>query len=190
MRLDEIEDNDIEKLLIKYFEFSDYEILSDGRVNVNGPTSLRLAPPNGKLPVKFNKAKKDFAIGAGDLSTLEGCPRLVSGEFSCGYNQINSLIGGPIEIYGDYLCIGNNLKSLEGLPKILNGRIILHANHNLPLLKLLFVKDLQRIELLGYMASEKIIASILNKYIGTGQKGALQCAAELTKAGFKNNARM
>jgi hypothetical protein len=33
------------------------------------------------------------------------------------------------------------------------------------------------------------IVEILNKYVGQGKSGAIKCAAELIKAGFKDNAR-
>jgi hypothetical protein len=33
------------------------------------------------------------------------------------------------------------------------------------------------------------VNSIMNKYLGQGKPGAIKCAAELIKAGFKDNAR-
>ena len=39
-------------------------------------------------------------------------------------------------------------------------------------------------------AESQEVASIINKYLRRGRKGMIQCAAELTKASYKGNARL
>jgi hypothetical protein len=90
----------------------------------------------------------------------------VSGDFNCGRNQLTTLEGAPSSVGGSFYC---------------------SYSDNLPLLRLLLIKDVKEIYLVPI---NDIVEDILNKYIGQGRGGALACAAELTKAGFKNNARL
>ena len=184
-----------EQLIQEFFKFDNFKISPNGVV-VYGPSQMKKMPVgdefNNALPVKFARAIGDFTINSMDLTSLEGCPKVIEGgEFSCAYNKLTSLEGGPIAVGGDYLCHYNPLISLSGLPSMITNRIVLSYNENLPLLKLLFIKELKGIQLTGYRSiTGSIISKILNKYLGTGKPGALACAAELTKAGFKGNARL
>lgn len=55
------------------------------------------------------------------LTSLEGCPEVVTGVFSCKQNELTDLKGGPREIGKYYDCSKNPLTSLEGAPKIVKG---------------------------------------------------------------------
>ena len=52
-----------------------------------------------------------------DLTTLEGAPEKVGGDFRCSGNMLTSLEGAPKEVGVNFNCIGNMLTSLEGAPK-------------------------------------------------------------------------
>jgi hypothetical protein len=48
------------------------------------------------------------------ISSLEGSPQTVTGDFSCSYNQLTSLEGAPLTVEGYFDCSNNELTSLEG----------------------------------------------------------------------------
>jgi hypothetical protein len=56
-----------------------------------------------------------------NLTSLEGSPREIYGDFDCSDNLLTSLKGGPQEIDGDFDCSYNDLTSLEGGPKEVGG---------------------------------------------------------------------
>ncbi len=92
------------------------------------------------LRVKFKKVSGNFiiipiqtveeggALQRGRLTSLEGCPFEVGGDFDCTANSLTSLVGGPQVVGRDYFCLDNLLTSLKGIaPKI----DILNASNNL-----------------------------------------------------------
>ena len=173
-----------------------------GRADVNG--GVELITPMAKMPVQFGHVSGKFSCSESGLESLEGCPQTVVNSFSCSKNRLTTLVGGPSTVGGgfwcannylsslegapDYVvgilqCDGNPLKSLNGLPSVLKGGIWLEYSPTLPLLRLL--------DLTGFMISYSpdAVKDILNKYKGQGKPGALKAAAELVRAGYKDNAR-
>ena len=65
----------------------------------------------------------DGSINCSNLSltSLEGAPEYVKGDFICSGNYLTSLEGAPKEVKGDFICSYNNLTSLEGAPKEIGG---------------------------------------------------------------------
>jgi hypothetical protein len=49
------------------------------------------------------------------LTSLEGAPEVVYGNFRCDYNRLTSLNGAPKEVHGNFWCDHNKLESLEGI---------------------------------------------------------------------------
>jgi hypothetical protein len=60
------------------------------------------------------------------ITSLEGCPREINGDFICIFNpELRSLKGGPEKVTKMckiFDCSNNSLKSLEGCPKIIEGK--------------------------------------------------------------------
>jgi len=88
--------------------------------------------PNEKSPkpycgIKFGKIKGDFSAGGG-LSSLEGSPHTVTGDFSCAWNNLRTLEGAPRTVGGNFNCTGNKLISLEGGPERVGGQYICKGN--------------------------------------------------------------
>ena len=52
-----------------------------------------------------------------NLTSLFGCPSIVTGHFNCSRNQLTSLEGAPKEVEGDFDCYDNKLISLQGAPQ-------------------------------------------------------------------------
>ena len=63
-----------------------------------------------------------------NLTSLFGCPSIVTGYFNCSHNQLTSLEGAPQEVGKGFDCSRNQLTSLEGAPKIV--RRFFDCSHN------------------------------------------------------------
>lgn len=183
----------VDELLRKYFKFSNSYSYHNGIINVDG--SCELIRKIDKIPVKFGTISGDFTCIDKNLTTLENSPKIIKGNFICQRNKIINLLHGPEYVGMSLMCDDNRLlQSLDGLPKNAD-HIMLTYSRTLPLLKLIFVEGLSSLYLTFDHSTENIsdadsVYEILFKYLGKGRKGAIQCAAELTKAGFKDNARM
>jgi hypothetical protein len=145
-----------------------------------------------------------FYCSANQLTTLEGAPGHVGRSFNCRFNQLTTLEGAPGHVGGDFDCNGNQLTTLEGAPGHVGGRFFCHNNQlitlddapghvggefwvdyqpSLPLLRLLQYPKVT------IRNCPPVVNSIIAKYAGTGKRGMLGAGVELTKAGFKANAR-
>ena len=190
----------IQDLLISYFEV-------DGRYTINDDLSVdttdsvivrargRNVFPNGKLPVKFGTVMGDFDVVNIGLTTLEGAPHTVGEAFMCSANKLTTLEHGPQSVGHMYVIGTNPLTTLDGYPTGQGPDMMsMSYMHDLPLLRLL---SSMRITLYPHPDRDSTqeqytvdqISGILNKYTGSGKPGALKCAGELIKAGFKENAR-
>jgi hypothetical protein len=82
-------EQEIKKLCSKY-KIRNYQINDDGSIDVDGDVSLynRLGDLK-QLPLIFNEVKEYFDCGGNNLTTLEGCPKEIHGDFACskGYER-------------------------------------------------------------------------------------------------------
>jgi len=60
------------------------------------------------------------------LTSLEGSPKFVSGNFSCSSTNIIDLKGAPKSVNGDFSCSNVDITSLDGAPKIVLGSYYCH----------------------------------------------------------------
>ena len=63
--------------------------------------------------IKFNKVKGYFSCSYNDLTSLEGCPKIVSTTFDCSHNNLTSLKGCPKTVGQDFLCEDNKVEFTE-----------------------------------------------------------------------------
>lgn len=194
MRLHEIEDkkrNEIEELYAKYFEGNaEIEIEDDGSISSQGDIVLSNYYKHAVLPVKFKDVFGSIYITDNTLKSLEGSPEFVDENFNCWDNQLISLEGGPRRVEGNYYCYNNRtLTSLKGLPDYIGGGLLLSYHTDLPLLDICLIPYVKKVGIMSRDPNKNLIKDILNRHINKGRKGAIQCAAELTQAGFKGNAR-
>ena len=169
------------------------------KITVNGSCDLRFMPlPNSQgersLPVHFDHVAGDFSVEAKGLTTLEGCPRTVGGQFFASYNRIKDLIGGPDHVGKRYVVrYCEQLESLDGLATHIGQHFAVIYKKDLPLLRSLVSPrielDRPQYETWESVHQRRQVEQILRSYAGQGQSGALACAAELADAGFKGNAR-
>jgi len=70
------------------------------------------------LGLRFGKVDGDFFIGACMLTSMEGFPEEVTGNFNVSNNRIENLVGGPKKVGKSYNASSNQkLISLEGAPE-------------------------------------------------------------------------
>lgn len=130
-----------------------------------------------------------YSCSHNKLKSLKGAPEKVK-SFDCNNNQLTSLIGGPTIVETNYFCLHNPIQSLDGIAEHIKYSFQFDYTPNIPLLKLIS-SDILHITCRNLsLEGNNLLDGILKKYMGQGRKGAIQCAAELTKAGFKGNARL
>lgn len=143
------------------------------------------------------------------LTTIKGSPKRVIGYFDCSNNDLTSLEGAPKEVIRDFHGSSNYLKSLEGISSIIGLDVNCSTNQltNLKdihkmitkmngdfycwsnpieshVLGLLLIPGLKRIR--GGMSW----CDILNRYIGKGRAGLIECQNELIEAGLEEYAQL
>jgi hypothetical protein len=171
---------------------SSITIDEQGLVDANENLSLKQSCRQiGKLPVRFGKIDGNLWLDYSDISTLEGCPRILTGTLgleSCGL--LTNLSGGPYDCY-EIMAENTRLHSLVGLPKHCEN-IQVSVSPTMGLLSLLLVKGLTSVYLTDDwgIGSEMPQSSIINRYLSKGRDGIIPCAAELHKAGFGGNAKL
>lgn len=137
---DEIFDDTVDamkKKAIKQFLTKNYDIMTgydiSAKPNKDGKYIVNTL---GRVTVKTNLKEftnGDFVFGTvktgfscwncEKLTSLEGGPKKVLGDFLCSYcEKLTSLKGSPEEVNGDFKCpYCENLITLEGAPEIVGG---------------------------------------------------------------------
>jgi hypothetical protein len=109
-------EQEIADLCSKY-NIENYQIRDDGSIDVDGNVDLhgRLGDLK-KLPLTFNEVGGYFYCTKNNLTTLEGCPKVVRGFFNCSWNKLTSLEHSPKIVEGSFYCYDNHsITTLEGL---------------------------------------------------------------------------
>lgn len=205
-----VDKDHIQKLLTNFFKYTgDVEIQEDGSVNISGDVTMIHAPTNGQIPIKFGIVDGDFRAENKRLTSLRNAPdschnlyvsnnRITSLDYCPVYlntlnvetNRLTSFEHAPDQVHTIF-AFGNPLTSLEGLPES-EYHINITYREQLPLLRLVDADSVHIGRPEGGYARLKPfepVNSIINKYLGQGKAGALKAAAELIKAGFRDNAR-
>ena len=110
--------------ICRQLKLKDYQINDDLTVDVNHvghfDESVKITRENivdGKLPIKFNKVKGGFEANWCGLTTLEGSPKWVGGNFQIVSNKLTTLEHAPGYVGGGLNCRDNNLTTLKYSPK-------------------------------------------------------------------------
>ncbi len=163
-------------LLNQHFETTGEVTISDkGLVSCTGDVELKNMQNFQRFPVSFERVDGSFLCVGGRLTSLEGAPQRVGGDFSCSLNNLTL--------------------SLDGLSSHIEGVVSLNYYPRLPLLRTLVAKKgvmfVTSNPLIPAPLSEDTqnVQKILNRYAGQGEAGAFLCGAELATAGYKENAR-
>jgi hypothetical protein len=193
-----------------FFIPGDYQIDPvTGIVNVQGDVQLRMDSLVTKLPVSFGTVTGNFWCIRAKLLTLKGAPRTVGRDFWCYENDLKSLagapdhvggeldvrfcslknfVGAPAHVGGDFFARRNPVESLDGLPDHIPGELDFDYAPNLHMLRSLVA---HKVDVPNDYDDPRVnqLNQILNRHAGKGRSGAIACAAELIRAGFRENAR-
>ncbi len=133
--------------ICKEYGIENYNIDSEGRVNVFAQ-DVDLSRKNlKKLPLKFGKVMGNFYCDSNKLETLEGAPVSVSLDFDCSSNKLSNLDGCPKYVGKGFFCSDNNLTSLENSPE---GSLVYYClNNNITNLQGLNTKTINVLSLKG-----------------------------------------
>lgn len=146
--------------------------------SMNALTSLAYAP-------KHVGSRASFKCDGNQLTSLAYAPKGCD-EFVCNNNQLTHLQDAPpCKLLW---ATENPFTSFKNTPDHIEHLVISYAPH-LPLLGLLSVKKIEFEHDPGDDAQSKQVEEILNKYAGQGKKAMLNCASDLIRAGYKDNAR-
>ena len=131
--------------ICKKYRIENYTINSDGSIDVNGIVNLHNLGLE-KLPIKFNKVNGYFYCN-NKLTSLEGSPVEVNGDFYCRNNYLTSFEFSPKIIRGDFWCQNNNIKSFEYFPNYIKDDF--HCDFNPIYCVWILFRDYTKIELLN-----------------------------------------
>lgn len=106
-------------LILNKVKFEDLKGISSIKVKQN--IRITECPDLTSLEGCPEEIMGDFDISDNkNLMSLKGSPKKIGGNFDCSGCNLNSLEGGPIEVMGRYTGNNNNLSTLNGFSKI-NG---------------------------------------------------------------------
>jgi hypothetical protein len=111
------------------------------------------------------------------------------GSYACSHNFLKNFEGAPTQFTGYFVGVGQmgeGITSVSGLPPDAR-QVDITYQKQLPMLKLLKQKSVHVRQSLT--ANLHPITEIIEKYAGEGKPGAIRAAAEMIKAGYKDNAR-
>ena len=130
-----------------------------------------------------------YAYHCNNLRSLHGAPRWVGGSFMAYNCQLTSLLGAPLVVKGQFSVENNPLENYDHMPEGCK-RVILPYNRNAPILRLLVYPEVHFVWGGGVtLGRHDVVNEIMKKYAGQGKSGAIKAAAELIRAGYKENAR-
>lgn len=112
-------DDEIHNICNKY-NIKNYTVNSDGSIDVDGYVGL-CDKGLKKLPLKFNYVSDYFDCGFNKLTSLEGSPKEVGGNFYCNNNKLTTLKSGPLKVGEGFHCSHNKLTTLVGSPREVGG---------------------------------------------------------------------
>lgn len=111
------------------FDISISRIHPDGTVDVTGDVNFNAnyeaMDSYKQLPIKFGEISGDFVFTDDcNLTTLEGTPHTVGGDFFITSYKLTSLIGGPKYVGGSYdISESPNITSLKGIAEYIGGSL-------------------------------------------------------------------
>lgn len=196
----------IKQIVDNHFHvYGDYEVdPATGKVSSSSSVRMRVQHVMVTMPVTWHHVGGSFDCGHSGLHSLVGSPLTVGGNFSCNNNNLESLAGAPTQVGGYFdcstnelttlvhapkqimdlfTCIENPLLDLKGMPELM-GSVEVTWDPGLPLLRCLNAQ----LDIDIYDAPSQL-REIIQRYAGQGKSGAIACAVELGRAGYKENAR-
>jgi hypothetical protein len=180
---------EINQLLNKHFIIQGKVVIDpeSGVVDVTGTVEAK-EDSLTHIPVQFGRVM-DFNLRRQPrLTSLVGSPVHVSGEYKVKSNAITDCEGAPVHVGYHCWISGENLISLAHLPMQGARSFTIFWTPRIRLLRLLDARSVRWGNYVGYDQQVQTVREIMNKYVGKGKTHMLNCALELKKAGFVENA--
>lgn len=180
---------EINQLLNKYFIIQGKVVIDpeSGVVDAHGTVEAK-EDSLTHIPVQFGRVHTFNLRRQPRLSTLLGSPHHVGGGYKVKSNVITDCEGAPVYVGAHCWISGENLISLEHLPMQGARSFTIMWTPQIRLLRLLDAHDVQWGNYVVYGEKTQTVRIIMNKYVGKGKTHMLNCAQELKKAGFVENA--
>ena len=158
------------------------------------------------LNITYRRGELDLSQSL--LTSLEGCPNVITGDFYCTSNYLTTLVGGPQQVDGDYLSSGNSLTDLVGCASHIGGTLYIKRTNITSLIGIhKIIKSCQKIFLntenitqggIGLLLINDLFSisdgdlpfKIIRSYIGQGTKGMMECSKELIANGYAQFAKL
>jgi len=128
-----------------------------------------------------------YAYHCDNLQSLHGAPRWVGGNFLAYKCALTSLKGAPLVVKGAFDVSENPLENYDHVPEGC-ASVSLSYNKHAPILRLLVYPEVH-FKFDQTPEPHPAVNEIMHKYAGQGKTGAIRAAAELIKAGYRENAR-
>jgi hypothetical protein len=130
----------------------------------------------------------DFKCYDKQLTSFEGCPKVVKGDFYCSFNKLQSLQYCPQIVNGNFNCAVNKLQSLQNIHKYckqIDGELWVDIN---PIKShVLGVVLIENVTL--FIFDNKQVQTIINTHLET-DRDVYICQDNLIKAGFAEYAQL
>jgi hypothetical protein len=135
----------------------------------------------------------DFCYINEQLTSLEGCPKVVNGYFSCYKNNLQSLQYCPQIVKGDFICSDNKLPSLQNIHKYckqVDGTLWATINPiKSHVLGVMLIENIKLVDFTMYNIELLSIEQIINTHLKT-DRDVFLCQDNLIKAGFAEYAQL
>lgn len=195
----------VHEIMRKSFRgIQEQEVHDDLTVSIKCKALHYRLPKLQELPVTFRHIQGNVYLRDLGLTTLKGLPDHIQGSLNVSNNQLHTLLHAPRRVEDDFNCSNNKLTSLKHGPEYVGGAYMANAD-GLQELKgmashigvFVGVDYNEHMGLLRCLVADTIfvdfapdeLKDILYKYKGEGRPGAIKCAVELIRAGYKENAR-
>jgi hypothetical protein len=114
--------------LCKYYQIHEYIIMPDGRLDVTSGFVDMSDFLFTELPLQFYRINGNFNAQRSKLTTLKGCPEIVTGDFNINQSVgITSLEYGPRDV-GTINCDDCNITSLQYSPTKIKYQMRCYGN--------------------------------------------------------------
>ena len=151
----------------------------------------------GDVDIKFDK-----------LTEFKDCPQHITGYFACWMTPLTSLVGGPQRVDGKYLFSRTEVSSLDGCASYIGDTLNFQETKVSSLVGIhKIIKHCPEITFDGKNIIEGGIGMLLidglscitahtepfyiiEKYLGSGAKGMMECSKELISRGYEAYAKL
>jgi len=106
----------LNELLERWITYAELKKNKDGTYDCDKDVDIAnsiVLTRSKKLVIQFNHVHGHFVCAKMEMTSLEGCPKIVDRYFDCSLNHLRSLKGAPQKVKGYFDCRDNKKKFTE-----------------------------------------------------------------------------